>query len=56
MSLKERFHINQLEEEVALILLGIGGIAALVTQQIEVAFFCFGAIAGYLVHGYQKAS
>jgi len=52
MSLKDRLHINQFEEEIALILLGIGGLAALIVGHTEIATFCFGAIAGYLVHGY----
>jgi len=52
--LLEKFHLCSFEEEIAIAMLGIAGIIALVTGQSEVAMFCFGVIAGYLGHGYQK--
>jgi len=54
VDLKKKFHLNRFEEEIALILLGIGGLAALIIGNTEIASFCFGAIAGYLLHGFQK--
>jgi hypothetical protein len=56
VDIKHSFHLHQWEEEIAIFLLGVGGIVGLLTKQVEVAMFCFGAIAGYLAHGYQKAS
>jgi len=56
VDIKLRFHLHHLEEELAILLLGLGGIVGLLTSQVEVAMFCFGAIAGYLAHGYQKAN
>jgi len=51
-SIKEKFSLDELEEEIALILLGIGGIAGLLTNQKEIAMFCLGTLAGYLAKGY----
>lgn len=50
--IKEKFSLDQWEEEISLILLGIGGIAGLLTGQKEIAMFCFGALAGYLAKGH----
>lgn len=49
---KEAFSLDQWEEEISLFLLGVGGIAGLITGQKEVAMFCFGALAGYLAKGH----
>ena len=51
-SIKEKFSLDELEEEIALILLGIGGIAGLLTNQKEIAMFCLGTLAGYLAKGH----
>lgn len=49
---KEVFSLDEWEEEISLFLLGLGGIAGLLTGQKEVAMFCFGALAGYLAKGH----
>jgi hypothetical protein len=57
--IKESFHLDEWEEEIALFLLGIAGIIGLITAQKEVAMFCLGALAGYLAKGhveYRKES
>jgi hypothetical protein len=53
--LKEMFKLNGLEEEIAIIVLGIGGIIGLILNRIDIASFCFGAVAGYLAKGYKEA-
>ena len=50
--IKEKFSLDQWEEEISLILLGIGGITSLIAGQKEIAMFCFGALAGYLAKGH----
>jgi hypothetical protein len=52
---KELFKLDGLEEEIAIIILGIGGIIALVFNRSDIATFCFGAVAGYLAKGYKEA-
>jgi len=56
MTIKRSFKLDGLEEEIAIALLGIGGIVALVLGQKEIALFCFGAIAGYLSKGFREAN
>lgn len=50
--LKESFCLDEWEEEISLILLGIAGIIGLLTKQTDVAMFCLGALAGYLAKGH----
>jgi uncharacterized membrane protein len=52
---KELFKLDGLEEEIAIIVLGIGGIIALILNRMDIASFCFGAVAGYLAKGYKEA-
>jgi len=52
---KEMFNLNGLEEEIAIAMLGIGGIVALIMGYSEIATFCFGALVGYLSKGFKDA-
>jgi hypothetical protein len=52
---KELFKLDGLEEEIAIIVLGIGGVIALFLNRYDIASFCFGAVAGYLAKGYKEA-
>lgn len=46
----------RLKHCLAVIMLGIGGIVALYKDQLQIASFCFGAIASWgLVNGIQEA-
>jgi hypothetical protein len=51
-SIKEKFSLDEWEEEIALVLLGIAGIVGLFLNQKEVAMFCLGTLAGYLAKGH----
>jgi len=46
--------LNQYEEEIALTILGIGGVIALLFGQKEIATACFGFVGGYLIKGLRK--
>ncbi|MEM5766668.1 MAG: hypothetical protein QW423_03485 [Candidatus Aenigmatarchaeota archaeon] len=50
--IKEFFSLDEWEEEISLILLGLGGIIGLLFQQKEISMFCFGVLAGYLTKGH----
>jgi len=54
-AIKRMFKINGMEEEIAIIVLGVGGVVALLLNVREVAMFCFGAVAGYLSKGFKEA-
>jgi hypothetical protein len=50
--LKKVFKINSKTEELVIIILGIVGIIALVTDKLDIATFCLGALVGYLTKGH----